>query len=324
MVCLPLQDPYVEEYEKAHSSKHPFLDESQSVDVPPGVHPLAAVQNELTKAKAEMQLVLQLLMSVYSTSTEMNDYKQVFRYTRHEESREDKQVTDRTQMANLASSYVLLEEASSFLTSSRAKIQKAITSWAPRDRLTLSQRNYFNDLSLYGKHFNVVTYHGDNLTFVKSSDSLLVNCSFNNSKDLTSCIPLFSGENGFIVFKSHDASFYSYLSLTITLIDDVVAYTASYDCHPSLDGPGLYADFLSQLRLQTASPYLESNISQYVLLQHSVVARDLFARLYDGCSHDCVSYFAIEVCTLADSQKARRQPVASGADAQLRDHAAPL
>lgn len=170
----------------------------------------------------------------------------------------------------------------------------------------------------------MVTYHGDNLTFVKSSDSLLVNCSFNNSKDLTSCIPLFSGENGFIVFKSHDASFYSYLSLTITLIDDVVAYTASYDCHPSLDGPGLYADFLSQLRLQTASPYLESNLSQYVLLQHSVAARDLFARLYDGCSHDCVSYFAIEVCTLADSQKARRQPVASGADAQLRDHAAPL
>ena len=109
MVCLPLQDPYVEEYEKAHSSKQPFLDESQSVDVPPGVHPLAAVQNELTKAKAEMQLVLQLLMSVYSTSTEMNDYKQVFRYTRREESREDKQVTDRTQMANLASSYVLLE-----------------------------------------------------------------------------------------------------------------------------------------------------------------------------------------------------------------------
>ena len=103
-----------------------------------------------------------------------------------------------------------------------------------------------------------------------------------------------------------------------------MAYTASYDCHPSLDGPGLYADFLSQLRLQTASPYLESNLSQYVLLQHSVAARDLFARLYDGCSHDCVSYFAIEVCTLADSQKARRQPTASGADTQLRDHAAPL
>ena len=128
VVCFCVQNSCVEEYERAHSSKHPFLDESRSVDVPPGVHPLAAVQNELTKAKAEMQLVLQLLMSVYSTSTDANDYKQVFRYIRHEESREDKQVTDRTQMANLASSYVLLEEASSFLAASRAKIQKAITS----------------------------------------------------------------------------------------------------------------------------------------------------------------------------------------------------
>lgn len=190
--------------------------------------------------------------------------------------------------------------------------------------LHLSQRNYFNDLGLYGNHFNVVTYHGDNLTFVKSSDSLLVNCSFNNSKDLTSCIPLFSGENGFIVFKSHDASFYSYLSLTVTLIDDVMAYTASYDCHPALDGPGLYSDFLSQLRPQTASPYLESNLSQFVLLQHSVAARDLFARLYDGCSRDRVSYFAVEVGIRSDSHEARRQPAASGADAQLRDHTATL
>lgn len=119
--------PILEEYNRAHSSNHPFLDESKSVSVPPGMHPLAAVQNELTKAKAEMQLVLHLLMSVNSTSTENNDFKQIFRYVRHEESTEDRNVTQKTRMANLASSYLLFDEASSILTASEDKIRKVVS-----------------------------------------------------------------------------------------------------------------------------------------------------------------------------------------------------
>ena len=102
------------------------MDESKSVSVPPGVHPLAAVQNELGKAKAEMQLVLNLLLSVNSASTESNDFKQVFRYVRHEESAEDKAITQRTQKANLASCYLLFEEASSLLTKSEDKFRRMI------------------------------------------------------------------------------------------------------------------------------------------------------------------------------------------------------
>ena len=125
-----------------------------------------------------------------------------------------------------------------------------------------SQRNYFNDLSLYGKFFNVVTYHGDNLTFVKSTDSLLINCSYMNVRDLTNCIPIFPGENGYLILKCHDASF---------------------DFHPSLES-GVHNELLTLLKRNTTSPYLESNLYQITLLRHSVLCRDLFNRFYDGCS----------------------------------------
>ena len=146
-----------------------------------------------------------------------------------------------------------------------------------------SQRNYFNDLSLYGKFFNVVTYHGDNLTFVKSTDSLLINCSYMNVRDLTNCIPIFPGENGYLILKCHDASFYSYLSITTTLVDEFRSYESTFDFHPSLES-GVHNELLTLLKRNTTSPYLESNLYQITLLRHSVLCRDLFNRFYDGCS----------------------------------------
>lgn len=73
-----------------------------------------------------MRLVLNLLLSVNSSSIDSDNFKQVFRYVRHEESAEDKALTERTQKADLASSYLLFEEASSILKQNEEKFRRMV------------------------------------------------------------------------------------------------------------------------------------------------------------------------------------------------------
>ena len=121
------------------------------------------------------------------------------------------------------------------------------------------------------------------MTFVKSTDSLLINCSYMNTRDFTNCIPIFPGEDGYVILKSHDASFYSYLSITTTLVDEFRSYESTFDFHPSLES-GVYNELLTSLKRNSSSPYIESHLYQITLLRHSILCRDIFYRFYDGCS----------------------------------------
>ena len=104
-----------------------------------------------------------------------------------------------------------------------------------------------------------------------------------NTRDLTNCIPIFPGEDGYVILKSHDASFYSYLSITTTLVDEFRSYESTFDFHPSLES-SVYNELLTSLKRNSSSPYIESNLYQITLLRHSILCRDIFYRFYDGCS----------------------------------------
>ena len=104
-----------------------------------------------------------------------------------------------------------------------------------------------------------------------------------NTRDFTNCIPIFPGEDGYVILKSHDASFYSYLSITTTLVDEFRSYESTFDFHPSLES-GVYNELLTSLKRNSSSPYIESNLYQITLLRHSILCRDIFYRFYDGCS----------------------------------------
>ena len=104
-----------------------------------------------------------------------------------------------------------------------------------------------------------------------------------NNRDLSNCIPILPGENGYVILKSHDVSFYSYLSITATLVDEFRSYESTYDFHPSIES-SVFRELLTSFKRISSSPYLESNLTKITLLRHSILCKDLFHRLYDGCA----------------------------------------
>ena len=163
-----------------------------------------------------------------------------------------------------------------------------------------SQRHFFTDLRIYSKFFNIIPFHGNSLTYIKNSDSLILDCSFTNNRDISSGIQVFRDNDGYLLLKTHDASFYQYLSITTSLVDEYRSYEATYDYHPSLDElTGPYADIRNQINSQSQSPNTSANLYKIILLRHSVLCRELFRRLYynvkDG-KVDGHSTMFIEVC----------------------------
>ena len=91
-----------------------------------------------------------------------------------------------------------------------------------------SQRHYFNDLYNYSKYFNIVTFHSASLSFIRNEDCLLLHCGYTNNRDFSSCLRVFTGDDGYLLLKPHNASCYSYLTITTGIIDESRIYESSY------------------------------------------------------------------------------------------------
>lgn len=160
--------------------------------------------------------------------------------------------------------------------------------------MTYSQRNYFNDLFQYSQYFNILTIHGSTLSFVRNNDPLLVHCGFTNKRDLSCCLQVFGGKTGHVVFKPHEGCYYSYLSISTSIIDDSREYDSTflsifsdslmYSFHAKPIEKSSYSTLLQQLMSSSSSPHTRENLHRINALHHSLLCRDIFNTLLAGCT----------------------------------------
>lgn len=103
---------YLEKRELLLSEDHPFLTNSFASEVNISQAPIYTILNQIRQARAEMQLVQQLLRDIHAPA----DAKPIFNQTLHvipqEEQGEDLACTQKTRITNLESTYILFDYAS--------------------------------------------------------------------------------------------------------------------------------------------------------------------------------------------------------------------
>ena len=181
-------------------------------------NPFFAIMNEIERARSEMLLVEQILMDVRAPPGSNPTFRQRLRYTHREEEAEALQETRRTKLANLEASRLLFNDATKCLQQGITNIQSSI----------LAQRHFFTDLSNLNNLISVVAFRGPHLTFIRNEDHLLVHCGFVNDHNLMACLQISRGVDGFLRLQPHDASSYSYLSVTASILDESRKYVDTF------------------------------------------------------------------------------------------------
>lgn len=116
----------IEKRELIESGKHPFLTNHFSSEVNISEEPILTILNQIAQAKAEMQLVQQLLRDIHAPAGSDPVFRQTMHVIPSEERGEDLARTRRTRVANLESTYILFEEASNQFQDSITKLRKRV------------------------------------------------------------------------------------------------------------------------------------------------------------------------------------------------------
>ena len=146
----------------------------------------------------------------------------------------------------------------------------------------------------YSQHVIILTLHGSTLSFVRNNDPLVVHCGFTNKRDLSCCLQVFGGNAGHVIFKPHEGCYYSYLSISVSVIDETREYDStfwhffcnsvmpSFHAKPLNESP--YSALLQQVLRTMDSPYTTHNLHCINTMQHSILCRDIFNNLLAGCT----------------------------------------
>lgn len=210
------------------SGKHPFLTNALSSEITVSAEPIITILNQIQRAKAEMQLVQQLLKDIRAPGGADPPFRQTMHIIPAEERGDDLERTHKTRIANLESTYILYEDSTNQLKDSIKEFKNRVDLLIISLSLICRQRHFFRDLFLYTKYFNIVTYHSASLSFVRNEDCLLLHCGYINNRDFSCCLQVFSGDNGYLLLKPHNASCYSYLTITTGIVDESRTYESSF------------------------------------------------------------------------------------------------
>ena len=156
------------------------------------------------------------------------------------------------------------------------------------------ERNFFDDLLFYRSLVNIVIHHGTDLSYIRNVDPMIAFCGFENKQDLNACLRIFPGVQGHIQMKPHDASYYSYLQITTTLIDDSRSYDSVFEYtststlifssfHAKSVSSSPFASKLPSEEEAQSNPHKRLNLHIINCTYHSVLCRQLFRMLHDGC-----------------------------------------
>lgn len=108
------------------SGKHPFLTNSLSSEVSISEEPIITILNQIHRAKAEMQLVEQLLKDIRAPAGSNPPFRQTMHLVPTEERGDDLKRTQITRIANLESSYLLYEDSTNQLKESIEELKNRV------------------------------------------------------------------------------------------------------------------------------------------------------------------------------------------------------
>ena len=137
-------------------------------------------------------------------------------------------------------------------------------------------------------------HHGTDLSYIRNVDPMIAFCGFENKQDLNACLRIFPGVQGHIQMKPHDASYYSYLQITTTLIDDSRSYDSVFEYtststlifssfHAKSVSSSPFASKLPSEEEAQSNPHKRLNLHIINCTYHSVLCRQLFRMPHDGC-----------------------------------------